>query len=444
MSKIALIEDTKSLRDALCAVLQESGFDVESFSNAEEALNAIKTQPFSLVLSDLKLPGLSGLEFVRIAKLQLPLIPIVVMTAFGSIEIAVQAMKLGAADFITKPFDPSMLCSLLRNLESSQNLNTLTSKNGTPSQPFITEDENTKLVLHQAAKVAPIKSPVMILGESGTGKELVARYIHEQSTRRDFPFIPICCGSIPADMLESELFGHEEGAFTGAFSKHIGLFESAHGGTIFLDEIANMPQALQMKLLRVLQDEEIRPLGSNSTRKIDVRIISSTHCNIAKAVEEKLIRHDLYYRLGVVILEIPPLRERKKDIELLANYFVKSLSVNEGKCSPALSKTALNALFSYSWPGNVRQLKNAIEQALVFTADDDIIKQINVESVISEATNEVLKLAERASAAAKKAEVESIKNALTKAHGNKTKAAKILGVSYKTLLNKIKSNQIKI
>ena len=438
MQKIAVIEDTKSLGEALIAVLAENGFAPQLFSSAEQGLKAIKESCFSLVLSDLKLPGLSGLDFVKLAKKEQPHLPIVVMTAFGSIDIAVQAMKFGAVDFITKPFDPSTMCDLIKNIAESANTISLENSDNPPEQ-FLTIDEKTSIVLEQAKKVAPLKCPVLVTGESGTGKELIARYIHSHSQRCNYPFIPISCGSVPAEILESELFGHEEGAFTGASSKHIGLFESAHGGTLFLDEVGNMSHALQMKLLRVLQDEEIRPLGANQTKKVDVRIISATNCNIRDALQNNQLRHDLYYRLSVIVLNIPPLRERKEDIEFLANYFSKTVSLKQGKTPLPLSEYTMNNLRNMMWSGNVRELKNLIEQAIIFSKHDSADKFLEVTPFIREATREILKMSDRVNAAAKREENESIRLALIKVNGNKSKAAKLLGISYKTLLNKLKN-----
>ena len=371
LETILVIEDTQSLREVLCTVLTCEGYEVTGVGSAEEGLEKLKNENFTLVLSDLKLPGMSGLDFLRAAKREYNSVPILVMTAYGSIEIAVEAMKLGATDFITKPFDPSMLCHLLSQVAEHRRIITRQISNPALRQrKFITQNANTTKLLYQAKKVAHLSSSVMILGESGTGKELLARFIHENSPRHDKQFIAVNCGSMPDDMLESEFFGHEAGAFTGATEKRIGLFEIADGGTIFLDEIGNMSPSLQMKLLRVLQESEIKPLGSSKIKKIDTRVISATNCNIEDALKKGKFREDLYYRLGVVILEVLPLRNRKEDIELLANYFVKSFSKEFNKPNLCLTPKTIDLLETYDWPGNIRELENVIEQAAIFSESE--------------------------------------------------------------------------
>ena len=439
MDSILVIEDTQSLREVLCTVLNCEGYHVTGVGSAEEGLEKLKTDSFTMVLSDLKLPGMSGLEFLKAAKTEQTTLPIIVMTAYGNIDIAVQAMKHGATDFITKPFDPAMLCNLLSQVAQHRRIidRNLSNPAGR-KRKFITQDPSAQLILHQARKVAPLKSPVLILGESGTGKELIARLIHENSPRAEMPFVAVNGGSVPNEMLESEFFGHEEGSFTGATEKRIGLFSIADKGTIFLDEIGNMSTALQMKLLRVLQESEIRPLGSNKTQKIDVRVISATNVNLNESLKNKDFREDLYYRLGVVILEIPPLRERKDDIELLANFFIKSLSNELGREALPLTKDAISILCAYDWPGNVRELENVIEQSLVFASDKIGPECFEFGQVNTEAVDEINTLTCIASEAAKKAEIEAIRKIMAQTKGNKTKAAKALGVSYKTLLNKVK------
>jgi DNA-binding NtrC family response regulator len=324
MESILIVEDTDSLREVLCTVLSCEGYEVQAAASAEEGLRMFKEKDFTLVLSDLKLPDKSGLDFLKESKVLNNSVPVIVMTAYGSIDIAVQAMKLGATDFITKPFDPAMLCSLIQQV--AQHRRIIDRSNRKRERRILTQSPVMEQVLEQARKVAPLSTPVLILGESGTGKELVAQFLHEHSPRNSEKFVAVNCASMPGELLESEFFGHEAGSFTGATEQRLGLFEVANKGSIFLDEIGNMPHQLQVKLLRTLQESEIKRVGSNVIRKVDVRIVSATNCDIEEAVKKGEFRDDLFYRLGVMILEIPPLRKRPEDIALLANYFVKSFS----------------------------------------------------------------------------------------------------------------------
>lgn len=445
MNSVLVVEDTASLREVLCAVLASEGFSVTGVESAEAALRALEQREFAMVLSDMKLPGMSGLDFLRESRRKQATMPIVVMTAYGTIDIAVEAMKIGATDFITKPFDPVALCKLIHDVITHRRvLDRNIHGPGQRRRSFVTQSPCVELLLDQARKVAPLSSSVLILGESGTGKELIARYIHEMSPRLEAPFIGVNCGSMPSELLESEFFGHESGAFTGATESRIGLFEVANGGTIFLDEIGNMPNNLQMKLLRTLQESEIKPLGSTRTRKVDVRVISATNTNIEKQMRDAKFREDLYYRLGVVILEIPPLRERREDIALLTNYFLKSFCLEFGLGDTHLSAEAQAKLEAYHWPGNVRELENVLERALIFHGDGCIEPEMLelAKKVPSSADSLEQSLADISHAAQRSAEVEAITMALLETKGNKSKAAKRLGVSYKTLLNKVKEYEL--
>lgn len=442
MDSILLVEDNDSLREVLAKVLAGSGYQVGTVGSAEEALGCIKDGSFSMVLCDLKLPGMNGLELLKEAKELDRRLPIVVMTAYGNIDIAVEAMKCGAKDFITKPFDPKTLCDLISQIITHERIVDRTLGDlSRHNRNFITENEKMLELLHHARKVAPLSSAVMILGESGTGKELIARYIHAQSVRPDRPFVAINCASLPHELLESEFFGYEAGAFTGATERRIGLFEVADGGSIFLDEIGDMPLSLQTKLLRCLQEAEIRRVGSTKVHKVDVRVISATHNNLEDDIRKGSFREDLYYRLGVVILEIPPLRERAEDIPLLSRYFVKHISQELGRDTPSLSRAALKRLCKYSWPGNVRELENVIERALVFSDD----KQLGAECFDLNDNEGDLQsqwhepsLSESVQEAVRRTESDIIQRALSATRGNKLKAARLLRVSYKTLLNKVK------
>lgn len=444
MDNILIVEDTESLREVLSTVLSCEGYQVTTAASAEEGLAKFQDNEFSLVLSDLKLPEKSGLDFLKESKVLDNSIPIIVMTAYGSIDTAVQAMKLGASDFITKPFDPAMLCNLVKQV--SQHRRIIDRKLRNHDRRILTQSESMEAVLKQARKVAPLSTPVLILGESGTGKELLAQFIHEQSPRNENSFVAVNCASMPGELLESEFFGHEAGSFTGATEQRLGLFEVAHKGSIFLDEIGNMPHQLQVKLLRTLQESEIKRVGSNTVQKVDVRVISATNCDIEQEVKDGTFRDDLFYRLGVMILEIPPLRKRPGDITLLAKYFVKRFAAELGSETKSLTPEALRYLESYSWPGNVRELENTIERAMIFADNSPLTPEcfeLSSEAASeSIASTEAMSLPEIAGIALKQAEVSAILKTLSETGGNKSKAAKILGVSYKTLLNKIKDYEI--
>jgi DNA-binding NtrC family response regulator len=373
-------------------------------------------------------------------------VPYLIMTAYGSVDIAVQAMKEGANDFITKPFEPEALCTTLRDVITNKQItNRMLGKHQRRPRRFLTADPVTEKLLHQAKKVAKVDSSVLILGESGTGKELVARYIHQHSPRKDKPFIAVNCGAMPADLLESEFFGHEEGSFTGATQQRIGVFELAGDGTIFLDEVGDMPAALQVKLLRALQENEIKRVGGSKTIKINPRIISATNKDIEDSLDSGDLREDFYYRIAVISLAIRPLRERRQDAELLIQYFNDYFS-STGESKPLkISPAAKKLLCSYPWPGNARELENVLERASILAEGSEILPEhlgidLNLKfDIIDDAK---MTLPEIASQAARAAEVELIQKILNQTMGNKTKAAQKLGVSYKTLLNKIKDYEI--
>jgi len=446
MESILVVEDTESLREVLCTVLSSEGFSVAAAATAEDGLTMFEKNQFSLVLSDLKLPKKSGLDFLQESKAINNTVPIVVMTAYGEIDIAVQAMKFGATDFITKPFDPGSLCALLNQIIQHRRVvdrGVLSNRKRGPRR-LVTQSAEMENVIKQARKVAPLSTPVLILGESGTGKDLVAHFIHENSRCAANPFVAVNCASTPGELLESEFFGHEAGAFTGATERRLGLFEVAHNGTIFLDEIGNMPMELQIKLLRVLQESEIKRIGSNAVVKVNTRVLSATNCDIEAEIKRSKFRSDLYYRLSVVVLEVPPLRERTGDVALLANYFVKTIAAEMETEPYTISPEAIRLLENYSWPGNVRELENVIERAMIFSDGTLTPESLHLgQSACAPSGGAVQQtLPEIASIAAKEAEIEAILRIMEQTGGNKSKAAKILGVSYKTLLNKFKEYQL--
>jgi len=445
MERVLLVEDTPSLRDVLKMVLEHEGYQVEACKDAENAIHSVATNNYSLILSDFKLPGMNGIEFLREAREKSPTIPFLMMTAFGSIDVAVEAMKFGANDFICKPFEPDQLCSVVRNMVDQQKIIEKTLNRQTrKKRKFLTEDPKLKELLENAKKAAKFDTPVLILGESGTGKELVARHIHEHSVRKDEKFVSINCAAIPHQLLESEFFGHEAGSFTGATQCRQGLFEVASKGTIFLDEIGDMPQHLQVKLLRALQEGEIRRVGSNHNIKVNPRILAATNKTVDFGMEDSCLREDFYYRLAVLTVNIPPLRERKGDTEKLIKYFVEDFSENIARKAPQIDEQAWEILLRYPWPGNVRELENVIERAVLLCPEILSAEHLGINLDINFDTIEdiISTLPEVAEKASRIAETDQIHKILQRVSGNKSKAAEILGVSYKTLLNKIKEYQI--
>ncbi|MEW6715858.1 MAG: sigma-54 dependent transcriptional regulator, partial [Nitrospirota bacterium] len=419
-----------------------------------EGIRVIRENKVDLVLTDLRLPKKDGIEVLKASKEETALIPVIVMTAFGSVETAVNAMKLGAYDFITKPLDTDHLRLLiersLRNRRlATENLllkDALSQRIGMPK--IIGKSPKMLSVAENIRKVAPTKSTVLLLGESGTGKELFARAIHELSPRKEDPFVTINCAAIPRELLESELFGYEKGAFTGAVERKLGKFELANNGTIFLDEIGEMDIVLQSKVLRALQEGEIERVGGTKPIKVDIRIIAASNKNLEASVAEKTFREDLYYRLSVFPLTIPPLRERREDIPALVEHFIAKYSLEMNIPQKSISHDAIDLLKSYSWKGNVRELENVIERALILCDGDTITEKelrLNPSGYVESGLEAVPldgTLDDSAKAALRIAESKRIRKALEDTGGNKSRAAELLKVSYKTLLTKIKDYNI--
>lgn len=445
MEAILVIEDDASLREVLCTVLQTSGFSVLSAESAEESLPIFATERIDCVLADFKLPGMNGIELLRKVRETLPRVPYVLMTAFGSVAVAVEAMKSGATDYIAKPFEPSTLATMLRDvIKHNRIIDRDGAERSKKQRGFFTTSPEMEKILAQARHVARVDSSVLILGESGTGKEVLARYLHEHSARRDKPFIAVNCAAIPPDLLESEFFGHEAGAFTGATQCRVGVLELASAGTVFLDEVGDMPPLLQVKLLRALQEHEIRHVGGNKQIRVTPRIIAATNRDIEAEIASGEMRDDFYYRLAVVTFNLPPLRERKEDIMPLVERSMKHFAAMMGKENISIDPVAQDMLMTYSWPGNVRELENVIERAVIM-CDHEIRAEhlgIYVRLDLAAIEESIKTLPEIASQAVRKAEVEAIERALHVTGGNKSKAADILGVSYKTLLNKVKEYNI--
>jgi DNA-binding NtrC family response regulator len=452
---ILLVEDKESMAQMLRETLEAGGYQTVIARDGAEGIRAISEGRFDLVLSDLKLPKKNGMEVLRASKAENPLTPVIVMTAYGSVDVAVTAIKEGAFDFITKPFDTDHLLLLIRRALETQRLcaenillrEELASKYGAPR--IIGRSAGIVEVAQKVQKVAQAKTTVLLLGESGTGKELFARAIHNLSPRAEYPFVPINCAAIPRELIESELFGHEKGAFTGAEAKKIGKFELADKGTIFLDEISEMDLSLQTKLLRVIQEGEIERVGGLRSVKIDVRIVAASNRDMERALEENRLREDLFYRLNVFPVTIPPLRERKEDIPLLVEFFIQKYC-KELKTPPkGMAKDALGMLLNYPWKGNVRELENCIERAIILCDGETILPEhitLN-EKIMFESTFRNLPmegtLEETVKEATRIAETQRIIRALRETGGNKTRASELLRVSYKTLLTKIKDYNIK-
>jgi DNA-binding NtrC family response regulator len=441
MGLILVVEDSNSLRTALCAVLDHHGFQALGVDSAEAGLQIVAEQDVACIVADFRLPKMDGFSFVKHIREQHPALPFLMMTAHATVDLAVEAMKLGATDFITKPFEPSKIVPIIDELLKHHRILSRRSVSAHKSSTALqTSCPELQKVFAQARLAARVDSSVLLIGESGTGKEVLARYIHEHSPRSGKPFIAINCGAIPGELLESEFFGHEAGAFTGATQARPGLFEVASEGTIFLDEVGDMPPHLQVKLLRTLQEHEVRHVGGNRSIVVSPRIIAATNRPLEKALAEGTVREDFYFRLAVVTLAIPPLRERKNDILVMARELIDYFSVVAGKEPLELDATAAEMLEAYSWPGNVRELENVIERA-VLVAKDVIHPEdlgIRVALDISALTEASKTLEEISSSAVQKAEVEAISRALALTGGNKAKAAGLLKVSYKTLLNKVK------
>jgi two-component system response regulator AtoC len=374
-SRILIADDDEVSCQLFAETLEDEGYNVEQVTSGDQALARLNVASFDLLVVDVRMPGTTGLEVTRIVHEKYPLLPVIVMTAFGSIETAVEAIHEGAFDFISKPMN---LAELRKTVEKALAQRALQrrAEQSTEESDELSPQRMSKIigktpammeVYKTVARVAPTKSTVLILGESGTGKEMIARAVHEHSPRANRPFVAVDCGALTETLLESELFGHTRGAFTGAVADKKGVFEEAQGGTCFLDEIGGISANLQARLLRVLQEHEVRRVGGKEWLPVDVRVVAATNYNLHEAVSHGEFRQDLYYRLNVVAIHLPPLRERQEDIPLLVEHFLKYYSVENGKSIATVSDKAMDLLRSYSWPGNIRELENAIEQAVALS-----------------------------------------------------------------------------
>lgn len=444
---ILVIDDEENLRHMLSVMLTRQGYRVESVANGVEGLDIIRNKIFDFILCDIRMPEMDGKAFLEQALEEHVSAPIIMMSAYGSVDTAVECMKKGAYDFISKPFKKDEIVMVLKKAEERERLKEENRRlrdrvsersmfNGIVSRNAAMEGIFAKI-----RKIADLKTTILVLGESGTGKELIARAIHQNGRRALKPFVAVNCGAIPEQLLESELFGHVRGAFTGATSDKVGLFEQADGGTLFLDEIGEMPLALQVKLLRVLQEEEIRRVGAAKTTRVDVRVVSATSRDLEADTRDGRFREDLYFRLNVFSLHLPPLRERVEDIPLLVEHFLTSCLHERGVDKPTVDPAAMRSLMAYGWPGNVRELENAIEHSAIICEGEVItndclppaVKSVQVEHVISDREENLsIKKAEEA------IERDLIRKALARTGGNRTQAAKILEISHRSLLYKLK------
>jgi DNA-binding NtrC family response regulator len=435
--QVLIVEDEDKLRRTLELQLLDSGFDVEKASSAEEALPLIDRA--DLILTDFKLPKMTGLELLQIVRRLNSQVPLIIMTAYGTVEIAVEAMKSGASDFLLKPFSLDQLITVvskaleIRNLreENRQLKEELGRKYRWDN--IVGRSPGMQEIFATVMRVAPSRATVLLAGESGVGKDLIARAIHFHSPRKDRPFVKINCTALPENLMESELFGYEKGAFTGANISKPGKFELADTGSVMLDEIGDVPPGIQVKLLRVLQEREFERLGSNKTLHIDVRVIAATNRDLRVALEDGTFREDLYYRLNVVPIEIPPLRERKTDIPYLARHFVEKLAPDTGGRVHGITDAAIDKLMEYSWPGNVRELENVIERSIVMASGDKLDADAIRLDMNLRARQRAGELGLPDGMSLDTYEQELIKNALKHAAGNKSQAARILGLTRNAL-----------
>ncbi len=444
---ILLIEDDEILRITVSDTLKKMGWAVTTAEDGQEGLNIIKNNSFNIVISDIRLPKINGIEVLKEIKNYHPNTDVIMITAFGNIEDAVGIIKFGAYDYISKPFHTDDLIFRIKKIIDYQTMKSdyTILKNQCEDLPvfnIVGNSSRMQAVFDLIEKVSKVDSNILITGESGTGKGLVANIIHLKSKRAKNPFIKVSCAALPETLLESELFGHEKGSFTGAIKRRHGRFEMAKDGTIFLDEVGEIPMPIQVKLLRVIQENEFERVGGEETIKVDVRIISATRKNLEKAIEDGEFREDLYYRLKVIPIHIPPLKERKEDIPLLVDYFIKRFNKKLSRLVEITSE-ALKCLMDYDFPGNVRELENIIERTVALSTSDtinahDIVMAVEKDGFISLRDENIPSLKEVIS----KTEMTHLMKVLEKTNWNRIKAAKILGISRKNLWEKLKAYNI--
>ncbi|MFB3819656.1 MAG: sigma-54-dependent transcriptional regulator [Candidatus Methylomirabilales bacterium] len=444
--RVLVVDDDQAVREALARTLEKLGHEAVLAADGQEGLDRLRQGGIPIVLADLRMPGLSGQELLRAAKAVSPDVEVIVITGHGTVEDAVAAMKEGAYDFITKPF---RRVSLERTIQKAAEKQALVLQNRALQERLAAAEGGGQLigtspamrrVLELLAQVAPSAATILILGESGTGKELVANAVHQGSPRRGGPLVKVNCAALPETLLESELFGYERGAFTGAAARKAGRFELAHGGTLFLDEIGELSPATQAKLLRVLQHGEFERVGGTQTLKADVRVVAATNADLPALVRERRFREDLFYRLNVITLALPPLRERREDIPLLAQHFLRRFAAKNNKTIAGFTETALDLLQSYAWPGNVRELENAVERAVVL-ARDSMLSPADLPETLAGTDAASRHLVISIGTPLEEVEDRLIAETLRYTRGDKTLAAKLLGIATRTIYRRLKDDQ---
>ncbi|MBX3190943.1 MAG: sigma-54-dependent Fis family transcriptional regulator [Labilithrix sp.] len=453
---VLVVDDDEAIGKVLVALLEQRGFAASHVASAEEAVAALEARPFDLVLSDVRMPGMDGMALLDHVGARFPGLPVVLLTAHGSVALAVDAMRRGAADFVQKPFDKDEIGYVVEKALAGSKLARAAAPPLLSDRSFVGDSAPMKEVFATLRKVAPTASTVLVRGETGTGKELVARALHESSPRKEEPFVSVNCAALPETLLESELFGHERGAFTGAAQRKPGRIELAHKGTLFLDEIGDVPRSVQVKLLRVLQERELERVGGTQTIRVDVRVIAATHRDLESMIASGDFREDLFYRLAVVPITVPPLRERGDDVARLARHFVVTLAKSCGRAGLRIDDDAVSLLATHPWPGNVRQLQNFVER-LVVLADETTIRKTDVERELSRTPRPArAKTASSSSDDApastpisdalsldsrrKETERDALVQALAQTNNNRTRAARLLEVSRRTLYNKLREH----
>ncbi|MCX7959257.1 MAG: sigma-54 dependent transcriptional regulator [Deltaproteobacteria bacterium] len=452
MPKILFVDDDFEFTNMLSTFISMEGYEADSSNSPKKALNLIKDNDFDFIITDIRMPEMDGLRFLEEALKIKPELTIIVMSAYGTYETAIEAVKRGAYDYIAKPFNPEELLLLLKKAEERENLKKENSllkmqiRKESGLDSIIGNSSAIQEVKEKIKKAAMVDVTVVIQGESGTGKELVARAIHSLSRRSDKPMVTINCAAIPENLIESELFGHSRGSFTDAHSDKPGLFEEANGSTIFLDEIGELPLALQTKLLRAIETKEIRRIGENRDRRVDVRIIAATSRNLPEDVKSGRFREDLFYRLNVFSIFIPPLRNRRDDIPVLLRYFAEKFSLKHNRKIPVISKELINHLSKQSWDGNIRQLENAVESAIIM-CDSENLEISHFPQITNHNLNEfdinIQGEDKSLASAVARFEKQFIIKVLQSVGGNRTKAAKMMNISHRTLLYKLKEYGIK-
>ncbi|MDH5526764.1 MAG: sigma-54 dependent transcriptional regulator [Nitrospirota bacterium] len=447
---VLVVDDDETVRESLTYILEQEGYRVVSAASGKDALACLDAEPFHLYLTDLNMPGMTGIEFMESVFRRQPSLPGIMLTGYGSVETAVAAMKAGAFDYIAKPFDvDELVITVRRALEFSalKEENTALKSSLKSKYRFVNmigEAPATQRIFHMIERVADTDSTVLITGESGTGKELVARTIHFNSSRRERPLVAINCGAIPEHLLESELFGHEKGSFTGASATRVGRIEAAHGGTLFLDEVGEMHPSLQVKLLRALQEREFERVGGNRTIRVDVRIVAATNQNLEQMVREKKFREDLYYRLNVIPIEVPALRERTEDLPLLIRHFLERFNGDKGRKVEGFTDDAMALMAAYNWPGNIRELENLIERIVILEGEGIVGPEALPEKIghrnVTAALGRVVLPEDGLSFDKTVSEFEDalILQALERSSWVKNRAAQMLGLNRTTLVEKIK------